>query len=319
MNAYGLSILLKMGCVCGKESIRINNEKYFVRSRLGEGGFSVVDLVEHTRSHRKFALKRIQCHSKEDERDAMREVEICQDISHPNIIKVEDHMLVPVQPVSASSARSELLVLLPFFRRGTLQDEIERMERKHEHIPESRIIKLFTDICEAVRVLHHHQPHPIAHRDLKPGNLMLADDGTVVLMDFGSAAKARVEINGHSQALALQDLAAERCSMPYRAPELFNIPSYSTIDEKTDIWSLGCVLYALAYLKSPFDEVYQRGDSIALAVGSGNIRFPQDETYSQELRDLILFMLQVEHTERPNIETVIARLEALRNVLENRI
>lgn len=52
----------------------------------------------------------------------------------------------------------------------------------------------------------------------------------------GSAANARVEISNISDAQNLQDLAAERCSMPYRAPELFNVENHSTIDERTDIW-----------------------------------------------------------------------------------
>lgn len=52
----------------------------------------------------------------------------------------------------------------------------------------------------------------------------------------GSVARARVKITGTSDAQKLQDLAAERCSMPYRAPELWNVESYCVIDERTDIW-----------------------------------------------------------------------------------
>lgn len=52
----------------------------------------------------------------------------------------------------------------------------------------------------------------------------------------GSVARARVEINGSSEARKLQDEAAERSSMPYRAPELFNVESFCHIDERTDVW-----------------------------------------------------------------------------------
>ena len=52
----------------------------------------------------------------------------------------------------------------------------------------------------------------------------------------GSVAVARVKVCGSSEAQRLQDLASERCSMPYRAPELFNVESYCMIDERTDIW-----------------------------------------------------------------------------------
>lgn len=52
----------------------------------------------------------------------------------------------------------------------------------------------------------------------------------------GSVAPARVKVCGAQAAQTLQDVAAERCSMPYRAPELFNVESYCMVDERTDIW-----------------------------------------------------------------------------------
>lgn len=52
----------------------------------------------------------------------------------------------------------------------------------------------------------------------------------------GSMAPAKVQVCGSQDAQKLQDIAAERCSMPYRAPELFNVESYCVIDERTDIW-----------------------------------------------------------------------------------
>lgn len=52
----------------------------------------------------------------------------------------------------------------------------------------------------------------------------------------GSVAPATVKVSGGSQAQHLQDLASERCSMPYRAPELFHVESYCMIDQRTDIW-----------------------------------------------------------------------------------
>ncbi|GAA6023214.1 hypothetical protein JCM8202_001031, partial [Rhodotorula sphaerocarpa] len=64
---------------------------------------------------------------------------------------------------------------------------------------------------------------PWAHRDIKPANIMLADDNTTpILMDFGSALPARIPVPDRRVALLQQDLAAEHCSMPFRAPELFD-------------------------------------------------------------------------------------------------
>lgn len=102
-----------------------------------------------------------------------------------------------------------------------------------------------------------------------------------VLMDFGSCTEAREQICGQSEAQRLQDLAEERCSMTYRAPELFNVQSYCMIDERTDIWSLGCVLYAICFFKCPYDVIYEKGDSVALAVLNGNTDFPDSSPYTE--------------------------------------
>ncbi|KAF9346764.1 hypothetical protein BGX34_003634 [Mortierella sp. NVP85] len=157
---------------------------------------------------------------------------------------------------------------------------------------------------------------PFAHRDIKPANVMIGDDGqTPVLMDFGSMARARVKIQTRQQALFEQDLAAEQCSMPYRAPELFDVKTGVTLDEKVDIWSLGCTLYAMAYGTSPFEtNQMNQGGSIALAVLNGNVRFPtvdQQDRYSIEFRALIKAMLVVEPAMRLDIHQVIDQVDQL--------
>ncbi|KAF8150874.1 other/NAK protein kinase [Crassisporium funariophilum] len=149
---------------------------------------------------------------------------------------------------------------------------------------------------------------PYAHRDLKPGNIMIADDGkTPILMDFGSTMKARVPIENRSQALLQQDIAAEQSTMAYRAPELFDVKTGQTIDEKVDIWSLGCTLFALAYSHSPFEntQTTEQGGSIAMAVMSAQYTHPASSAYSQGVRELIDAMMKVDPRERPDINEVI--------------
>lgn len=73
----------------------------------------------------------------------------------------------------------------------------------------------------------------------------------------------------------------------------------------------------MCYFKSPYDIVYERGDSVALAVISGNVHFPENSPYGQEIHDLIVFMLQVNPNERPFIGNVIEKLQYTKNTLEH--
>ncbi|KAF5359689.1 hypothetical protein D9756_003082 [Leucocoprinus leucothites] len=157
---------------------------------------------------------------------------------------------------------------------------------------------------------------PYAHRDLKPGNIMIADDDiTPILMDFGSTVKARINVETRTQALVQQDIAAEQSTMAYRAPELFDVKTGHMLDEKVDIWSLGCTLYALAYSHSPFEntQTTEQGGSIAMAVLNAQYKHPES-AYSQGLKSLIDAMLKVNPKDRPDIHQVI---EMTDRVLQN--
>lgn len=63
-----------------------------------------------------------------------------------------------------------------------------------------------------------------------------------VLTDFGSVGPSQIAINNRTQALQLQEDAQAHCSMPYRPPELYDVPSTCVVDERADVWSLGCLL-----------------------------------------------------------------------------
>ncbi|MBW0476959.1 hypothetical protein O181_016674 [Austropuccinia psidii MF-1] len=160
---------------------------------------------------------------------------------------------------------------------------------------------------------------PWAHRDLKPANVMISDEGEPILMDFGSAVKAIIEIPNRSVALQQQDLAAEHSSMPYRAPELFDVKTGEPLTEAVDIWSLGCVLFCLAYGHSPFETIdtVEQGGSMALAVMNGSWKFPNQDSrgYSEGFKNLIKQMLVVDPKLRPQIEEIIQSVEALLNEL----
>ncbi|XP_011635550.1 serine/threonine-protein kinase 16 isoform X2 [Pogonomyrmex barbatus] len=263
-----------MGCICSKEVITVNSRKYKVCECLGEGGFSTVFLVEDIITCKKYAIKKIICHGLEDQQLAIKEIEYYKLIKHPNVIECIDSTCEGTADPLRNTT-SKILIILPYYQKGTLANVLEQRAKNSDYMKPIDILNIFLQICEGVKAFHEAKPEPLAHRDLKTANIMFSDIGTPVIMDLGSVTTARVQICSTQAARALQDLAAERCSMPYRAPELFNVESYCMVDERTDIWSLGCILYALCYFKSPFDTVYERGDSIALAVISAHVTFPE--------------------------------------------
>ena len=205
-----------------------------------------------------------------------------------------------------------------------MQDELERREAIKDPFSEGAALSLFLQICDGLMAFHQAKPQPLAHRDLKTQNILLTQDLTPIIMDLGSVENARKEIETHSQAQHLQDLAAEKSSISYRPPELFQVSSKCKIDERTDIWSLGCLLYAICFYKSPFDLVWERGDSVALAVQSGatNLVFPTTSTasqYSSGLKGLIRWMLETELSNRPHLVEVMEKATVLAEAAEDKV
>jgi serine/threonine kinase 16 len=170
-----------------------------------------------------------------------------------------------------------------------------------------------------------------AHRDIKPGNIMIDDDGlTPILMDLGSLAPSPTPITSRSLALAVQDTAAEHSTMPYRAPELFDVKTGSVIDTKVDIWSLGCTMYACLIGKSPFEaRSEETGGSLSICVLGGDWRWPGEGNAakgkgkvtgangqakealwpSEGVREVVRRCLVVEPAERPDVDELMSLIE----------
>lgn len=107
---------------------------------------------------------------------------------------------------------------------------------------------------------------------------MIDDTGSApIVMDLGSIAVSPIAITSRSLAIATQDTAAEHSTMPYRAPELFDVKTGTVVDTKVDIWSLGCTLYACLVGKSPFEmRSDETGGSLSICVLGGDWRFPDE-------------------------------------------
>ncbi|KAG8545834.1 hypothetical protein GDO81_020245 [Engystomops pustulosus] len=226
--------------------------------------------------------------------------------NHPNILRLEGHCMMEKGP------KWEAWLLLPFVRRGTLWNAVEALRDRNVFLSEEKILYILHGICLGLKAIHD---QGYAHRDLKPTNVLLEDDDRPLLMDLGSMNHSRIEVNGNRQAMAVQDWAAQRCTISYRAPELFSVDSNCVIDERTDIWSLGCVLYSMMFGEGPYDMIFQKGDSVALAV-QNSISIPENNRYSPGLQSLLSSMMVVNHLDRPHISSILSQLEALHPIVD---
>lgn len=124
-------------------------------------------------------------------------------------------------------------------------------------LPEPLVWHIFQQACRAVAHLHAQSP-PIAHRDLKVENLLLSSGepmrSTVKLCDFGSCTTAAGAYTS-PQAMAREAENIEKYTTPqYRAPEMVDLHSGMEVDHRVDLWALGCLLFKLCFLRTPFED-----------------------------------------------------------------
>lgn len=234
---YGWLLSLCCATNCSTTNLDMPGRNIRVIRMLAEGGFSFVYLVES--NGEKYALKKVLSQLPEQSDAARWEISVHTEIKHANCMPLVDHTVVP-----AANGAEEFRLLMPLYPNGTLLDRCIQHMQAGTRMPERVALRIFEGILLGVAAFHGHSPEPWAHRDIKPANVLLGEGDVPVLMDFGSVKPARIKITSRTQALLLQEDAAQNCSMPYRAPELFDVPSDATIDERTDVFSLGATLCA---------------------------------------------------------------------------
>jgi HEAT repeat protein len=208
-------------------------DRYHVIRKIGEGAFGVVWLVEDVMVGDEFILKFLNPHVAADQNMIerfMHELRYARKITHENIIRIYD--LVTIDKSYAIS--------MEYFPSHSLADELRDRKKTKQTCDVHRGIHLVSSIC---RGMAKAQAAGVVHRDLKPANILINDDDLVKIVDFGLAAAAR-------KADARLTKSGILVGTPtYMAPEQVR---GRTIDSRTDIYTLGVILYEMFVGQAPY-------------------------------------------------------------------
>uniref|UniRef100_A0A669P9J5 Serine/threonine-protein kinase Nek8 n=1 Tax=Phasianus colchicus TaxID=9054 RepID=A0A669P9J5_PHACC len=262
-------------------------EKYERIRVVGRGAFGIVHLCLRKADQKLVILKQIPVEqmSKDERLAAQNECQVLKLLSHPNVIEYYENFLED----------KALMIAMEYAPGGTLAEFIHK--RCNSLLDEDTILHFFVQILLA---LHHVHTKQILHRDLKTQNILLDKHRMIVKIgDFGI-----------SKILSSKSKAYTVVGTPcYISPELCEGKPYN---QKSDIWALGCVLYELTSLKRAFEAANL--PALVLKIMSGTFA-PISDRYSPDLRQLILSMLNLDPSKRPQLNEIMAQSICIRPLL----
>uniref|UniRef100_A0A3Q2XI43 Serine/threonine-protein kinase Nek2 n=1 Tax=Hippocampus comes TaxID=109280 RepID=A0A3Q2XI43_HIPCM len=212
------------------------------------------------------------------------EVNLLRELKHPNIVRYYDRII--------DRNNTMLYIVMEYCEGGDLASLIARCIRERRYLDEKFILRVTAQLVLALKECHKRSDGrpTVLHRDLKPANIFLDVKQNVKLGDFGLA-----RILNHETSFAKTFVGTPY----YMSPEQMNQMSYN---EKSDIWSLGCLLYELCALSPPFTAYNQKQLAVKIREGKFN-RIPC--RYSEEINTLLKKMLNLKDYLRPSVESIL--------------
>uniref|UniRef100_A0A1J3D5Y7 non-specific serine/threonine protein kinase n=1 Tax=Noccaea caerulescens TaxID=107243 RepID=A0A1J3D5Y7_NOCCA len=252
--------------------------KYEIGRRLGSGSFAKVHLARSIEKDELVAIKIIEKKKTIEsgmEPRIIREIDAMRRLRHhPNILKIHEVM----------ATKSKIYIVMELADGGELFSKVLRRGR----LPESTARRYFQQLASALRFSHQ---DGVAHRDVKPQNLLLDKQGNLKVSDFGLSALPEHLQNG---------LLHTACGTPaYTAPEVISRRGYD--GAKADAWSCGVILFVLLVGDVPFDD--SNIAAMYRKIHRRDYRFPS--WISKQAKSIIYQMLDPNPATRMSIETVM--------------
>ena len=254
-------------------------DDFQILSKLGEGAYSTVYKVMRKVDKKIYALKKVKLLnlSEKEKENALNEVRI--------LASVKSNFVVSYKEAFFDEKDRTLCIVMEFADNGDLLNKITEHKKRSIFFDESTIWSIFIQLVRGLKSLHDLN---ILHRDLKSANVFLFSNGEVKIGDLNVSKVTR------------GGLGTTQTGTPYYAsPEVWNDCPY---DSKSDIWSLGCVLYEMITLKPPFRAADMEGLYKKVTKGQFS-KIP--DIFSNDLHQIVIFLLQVNPKLRPSCDQIL--------------
>ena len=248
-------------------------------SKLGEGAYSTVFKVKRIIDNEIYALKKVKLMnlSEKEKENSLNEVRI--------LASVKSNFVVSYKEAFFDEKDNTLCIVMEFADRGDLYQKIVAHKKSAKFFEESDIWRIFIQLVKGLKALHDLK---ILHRDMKSANVFLFSNGCAKLGDLNVSKVAR------------RGLGYTQTGTPYYAsPEVWKDKPY---DHKSDVWSLGCVLYEMITLRPPFRAKDMEGLFNKVCKGQYS-RIP--DRFSEDLFKIVQYLLQVNSIQRPSCEQIL--------------
>lgn len=265
-------------------------EKYDIDTKrnIGRGAFGGVYLYQRKDDRKEIVIKQIKMGdmNTEQRNGVKNEIDVSKVFKHPNIVRYLEYFIED----------DTFMIVMEYVPGGNLFDYLNKRLAQRSYLDEDEIIRYFAQIA---RALHHIHTQKILHRDMKTHNILLDSTQKILkICDFGI-----------SKFLTQTNASTTVGTYHYMSPELLQSKPYN---KKSDVWSLGCILYELITLTRAFDGSLQ---VILSKIIKCDI-LPMPEHYSNELKGLVKIILNTDPAKRPELTHILATPVVINHFLD---